>query len=72
MISVRAYTATQPVLDAPHNDLRRAGAGAFNLIPTVTGGARAIGTALPEQKGKLGAIPIKAPVPVGAIVGRLQ
>jgi glyceraldehyde 3-phosphate dehydrogenase len=48
MTTVHAYTATQPILDAPHKDLRRARAAAINLIPTTTGATRALGTVLPE------------------------
>jgi glyceraldehyde-3-phosphate dehydrogenase/erythrose-4-phosphate dehydrogenase len=52
---VHAYTPTQPVLDAPHKDLRRARAAAINLIPTTTGATRALGTVLPELDGRIGA-----------------
>ena len=68
MTTVHAYTASQPVLDAPHKDLRRARAAAINLIPTTTGATRALGTVLPELEGKIGAIAIRAPIPVGSIV----
>jgi glyceraldehyde 3-phosphate dehydrogenase len=68
MTTVHAYTATQPVLDAPHKDLRRARAAAINLIPTTTGATRALGTVLPELEGKIGALAIRAPIPVGSIV----
>jgi glyceraldehyde 3-phosphate dehydrogenase len=68
MTTVHAYTATQPILDAPHKDLRRARAAAINLIPTTTGATRALGTVLPELEGRIGAIAIRAPVPVGSIV----
>jgi glyceraldehyde 3-phosphate dehydrogenase len=68
MTTVHAYTASQPVLDAPHQDLRRARAAAINLIPTTTGATRALGTVLPELAGKIDAIAIRAPVPVGSIV----
>jgi glyceraldehyde 3-phosphate dehydrogenase len=68
MTTVHAYTASQPVLDAPHKDLRRARAAAINLIPTTTGATRALGTVLPELAGKLDAIAIRAPIPVGSIV----
>jgi glyceraldehyde 3-phosphate dehydrogenase len=68
MTTVHAYTATQPVLDAPHKDLRRARAAAINLVPTTTGATRALGTVLPELEGKIGALSIRAPVPVGSIV----
>ena len=52
MTTVHAYTATQPILDAPHKDLRRARAAAINLIPTTTGATRALGTVLPELEGR--------------------
>ena len=68
MTTVHAYTASQPVLDAPHKDLRRARAAAINLIPTSTGATRALGVVLPELEGKIGALAIRAPVPVGSIV----
>jgi glyceraldehyde 3-phosphate dehydrogenase len=65
---VHAYTPSQPVLDAPHKDLRRARAAAINLIPTTTGATRALGTVLPELEGKIGGMAIRAPTPVGSIV----
>jgi glyceraldehyde 3-phosphate dehydrogenase len=68
MTTVHAYTPSQPVLDAPHDDLRRARAAAINLIPTTTGATRALGTVLPELEGKIGGIAIRAPIPVGSIV----
>jgi glyceraldehyde 3-phosphate dehydrogenase len=68
MTTVHAYTASQPILDGPHKDLRRARAAAINLIPTTTGATRALGTVLPELAGKIGALAIRAPIPVGSIV----
>ena len=68
MTTVHAYTASQPVLDAPHKDLRRARAAAINLIPTTTGATRALGIVLPELAGRIDAIAIRAPIPVGSIV----
>jgi glyceraldehyde 3-phosphate dehydrogenase len=68
MTTVHAYTATQPVLDAPRKDLRRARAAAINLIPTSTGATRALGTVLPELDGRIGGLAIRAPVPVGSVV----
>ena len=68
MTTVHAYTASQPLLDAPHEDLRRARAAGINLIPTTTGATRALGTVLPELDDKIGAIAIRAPIPVGSIV----
>ena len=68
MTTIHAYTASQPVLDAPHKDLRRARAAALNLIPTTTGATRALGTVIPELAGKIDAIAIRAPIPVGSLV----
>jgi len=68
MTTVHAYTPTQPVLDSPRRDLRRARAAAINLIPTTTGATRALGTVLPELQGKIDGIAVRAPVPVGSIV----
>ena len=68
MTTVHAYTPTQPVLDSPRRDLRRARAAAINLIPTSTGATRALGMVLPELSGKIDGIAVRAPVPVGSIV----
>ena len=68
MTTVHAYTNDQRTLDLPHSDLRRARAAALNLIPTSTGAARAIGLVLPDLKGKVDGISVRAPVPDGSIV----
>ncbi len=68
MTTVHAYTNDQRVLDLPHEDLRRARAAAINLIPTSTGAARAIGLVLPELKGKIDGMAMRAPVPDGSVV----
>jgi glyceraldehyde 3-phosphate dehydrogenase len=68
MTTIHAYTNDQRILDLPHEDLRRARAAAINLIPTSTGAARAIGLVLPQLKGKVDGISIRAPVPTGSLV----
>jgi glyceraldehyde 3-phosphate dehydrogenase len=68
MTTIHAYTNDQQVLDLPHSDLRRARAAAINLIPTSTGAARAIGLVMPELKGKVDGVSVRAPVPTGSIV----
>jgi glyceraldehyde 3-phosphate dehydrogenase len=68
MTTIHAYTNDQQVLDLPHKDLRRARAAGINLIPTSTGAARAIGVVMPELKGKVDGISVRAPVPTGSIV----
>ncbi|MBE6678312.1 MAG: type I glyceraldehyde-3-phosphate dehydrogenase [Ruminococcaceae bacterium] len=55
MTTVHAYTGDQMILDGPHRkgDLRRARAGAENIVPNSTGAAKAIGLVIPELNGKL-------------------
>ena len=55
MTTVHAYTGDQMILDGPHRkgDLRRARAGASNIVPNSTGAAKAIGLVIPELNGKL-------------------
>ena len=55
MTTVHAYTGDQMILDGPHRkgDLRRARAGAQNIVPNSTGAAKAIGLVVPELNGKL-------------------
>ena len=45
MSTIHAYTGDQMILDGPHRkgDLRRARAGAANIVPNSTGAAKAIG-----------------------------
>jgi glyceraldehyde 3-phosphate dehydrogenase (phosphorylating) len=68
MTTIHAYTNDQRILDLPHSDLRRARAAAINLIPTSTGAARAIGLVLPDLKGKVDGMSMRAPVPTGSVV----
>jgi glyceraldehyde 3-phosphate dehydrogenase len=68
MTTVHAYTNDQNILDLPHKDLRRARAGAMNIIPTSTGAARAVGKILPKLKGKLDGCALRVPVPDGSVV----
>ena len=68
MTTVHGYTNDQRLLDLPHSDLRRARAAAANIIPTTTGAARAVGSVIPELKGKLDGIAMRVPVADGSIV----
>src|ERR1700682_3616141 len=68
MTSIHSYTNDQPILDFPHKDLRRARAGAINMIPTTTGAAKAIGFGLPELKGKLDGFSMRVPTPDVSVV----
>jgi glyceraldehyde 3-phosphate dehydrogenase (phosphorylating) len=68
MTTIHAYTGDQRLIDAPHKDLRRARAAAWNLVPTTTGAAKAIGLVIPELQGKLHGFAVRAPIPTGSIV----
>ncbi|MGZ5870012.1 MAG: type I glyceraldehyde-3-phosphate dehydrogenase [Croceibacterium sp.] len=63
MTTIHSYTNDQRMLDQIHPDLRRARAGAINMIPTTTGAARAVGLVLPELKGKLDGSSVRVPTP---------
>ena len=67
LTTVHAYTNEQVLLDTPHKDLRRARAGAVNIIPTSTGAAKAIGTVLPQLAGRLHGVALRVPVENGSL-----
>merc|ERR1719414_2654182 len=56
------------MLDGRHRDLRRARAGACNIVPTSTGAARAVAEVLPKFKGKLNGIALRVPTPNVSVV----
>ena len=68
MTTVHAYTGDQMILDGPHRkgDLRRARAGAVNIVPNSTGAAKAIGLVITELNGKLIGSAQRVPVPTGS------
>jgi glyceraldehyde 3-phosphate dehydrogenase (phosphorylating) len=67
MTTIHAYTNDQVILDFAHKDLRRARAGAQNIIPTTTGAARATALVLPELKGKMDGMSMRVPVMDGSV-----
>lgn len=67
MTTTHAYTMDQKLLDAPHNDLRRARSATTSIIPTTTGAASAIGLVIPELEGKFDGLALRVPVPDGSI-----
>jgi len=66
MTTIHAYTANQNIVDGSHKDLRRARAGAINVVPTGTGAAKAVIAAYPEVKGRFAASAIRVPVVSGS------
>ena len=53
MTTTHFYIRDQMIFDGRHPDLRRARAGAANIVPTSTGAAAAVALVLPSLKGKL-------------------
>jgi len=68
LTTTHAYTADQNIQDAPHSDLRRARAAAYNIVPTSTGAANAVGLVVPEVAGKMFAIAIRVPIITGSLI----
>ena len=68
MCTIHAYTGDQMILDGPQRkgDLRRARAGAVNIVPNTTGAAKAIGLVIPELNGKLIGSAQRVPTPTGS------
>ena len=60
--TIHDVTNTQVIVDAPHNDLRRARSALNSLIPTSTGSATAITMIYPELTGKLNGMAVRVPL----------
>ncbi len=63
MTTVHCYTNDQPLVDAPHGDLRRARAAALSMIPTTTSATAALGEVLPRLAGKVTCLAVRVPTP---------
>jgi glyceraldehyde 3-phosphate dehydrogenase len=68
MTTVHSYTGDQKLLDAPHDDLRRARAAAINIIPTSTGAAKAMSLVMPELRGRFHGMALRVPTPDVSLV----
>jgi glyceraldehyde 3-phosphate dehydrogenase len=67
MTTVHAYTNDQEILDLARTDLRRARAGAVNIVPSTTGAARSTGLVLEAMQGRLDGWSLRVPVADGSI-----
>ena len=69
MTTVHAVTATQKVVDGPSKKDWRGGRGAcFNVIPSSTGAAKAVGKVIPTLDGKLTGMAFRVPTPNVSVV----
>jgi glyceraldehyde 3-phosphate dehydrogenase len=73
MTTVHAYTTEQQLQDQiavtrkGKVDLRRIRSAPLNIVPASTGAAKATSLVIPELKGKLDGMALRAPVPDGSI-----
>ncbi len=71
MTTVHAITNDQSTLDVAHKKgirARRGRAASFNIVPTSTGAAKALGLVIPELNGKLDGVALRVPTSTGSVV----
>mmetsp|Transcript_17201 Transcript_17201/g.19836 ORF Transcript_17201/g.19836 Transcript_17201/m.19836 type:complete len:340 (+) Transcript_17201:89-1108(+) len=69
MTTVHAVTATQQTVDGPsQKDWRGGRAACYNIIPSSTGAAKAVGKVIPDLNGKLTGMSFRVPVPNVSVV----
>ncbi len=61
--TIHAYTSSQVLLDHAGKDPRRSRAAAFNIVPTSTGAAKAVGLVIPDLNGRFQGDALRVPTP---------
>jgi len=67
LTTIHSYTDDQNLQDGSHSDLRRARAGAANIVPTSTGAAEAAAAVVPELKGIFDGLALRVPTISGSL-----
>ncbi|MCR9125778.1 MAG: glyceraldehyde-3-phosphate dehydrogenase [Rhodobacteraceae bacterium] len=62
MTTIHCYTGSQPMIDAPRDDLARSRAGALSMVPTTTSAAHQIDVVLPHLSGRVTGAAVRVPV----------
>lgn len=68
MTTVHCYTNNQVLMDAPHDDRRRARAAGISMIPTSTSASMAIGQVLPSLTGRVSALAVRVPTAAVSLI----
>jgi glyceraldehyde 3-phosphate dehydrogenase len=68
MTTIHSYTNDQVMLDIVHKDIRRARAGALNMIPTTTGAAKLVGRLVRGLEGKIHGFSMRVPTPTVSVI----
>jgi len=63
MTTIHCYTNDQPLMDAPHRDLRRSRAAGMSMIPTTTSASLALERIFPELAGRMACLAVRVPTP---------
>jgi glyceraldehyde 3-phosphate dehydrogenase len=68
MGTVHCTTGSQPAIDVPHADPRRARSALLSIIPTTTSAARGLATVLPHLAGRLTCHAVRVPVATVSLI----
>ncbi len=71
--TIHCYTSSQPMVDAPRNDLARSRAGAESMVPTTTSAAKELQKVLPDVGALTSVSAVRVPsLSVSAVDATLQ